>query len=138
MSDYQCQHCGQLIEAGHNCDGKPFVFSPSPQKSIQATSTRKELLERKGFHEDGNLDGVFYRHPMYGLVAVYPGGAFRTAYVETTLALDAYLESLLDSSYTDIGPAPYETRCDACKGVGSLFPDAHFRFPHKDGCLQAK
>jgi len=77
---------------------------------------------------------------MYGIVAIYPGGSFRTAYVKTELALDAYLESLPDSSYTDIkefGFAdPHEARCDACGGTGPLFPDEHNPFLHKAGCPQ--
>lgn len=139
MTDYQCQHCGQPLEVGHNCDGKPFAFA-SPSNSIQATGTRKDTLERKGFRETSNVDGVFYRHPMYGVVVIQPGGAFRTAYAETTLALDAYLESLPDSSYTDIQgfgfEEPSEARCDPCGGTGPLFPDERTPFLHKAGCPQ--
>ncbi|MFZ1141429.1 MAG: hypothetical protein WAN76_19775 [Candidatus Sulfotelmatobacter sp.] len=86
------------------------------------------------------MDGVFYRHPMYGVVVIQPGGAFRTAYAETTLALDAYLESLPDSSYTDIQgfgfEEPSEARCDPCGGTGPLFPDERTPFLHKAGCPQ--
>jgi hypothetical protein len=129
------------LEVGHNCDGKPFA-AISQSNSIQATGARKETLERKGFHEESNIDGVYYRHPMYGIVAIYPGGSFRTAFVSTALALDDYLESLPDSSYTDIyefgcGEA-HEARCDACNGTGPLFPDKRVPFHHAATCQQAK
>jgi hypothetical protein len=143
MPDDQCQHCGQTLKIGHNCDGKPFVFT-SPSNSIQATGARKETLERKGFHETSNVDGVYYYHPTYGLVFIYPGGVFRTGCVKTALPLDAYLESLPDSSYTEIqeiqefGQLPHKTRCDACGGVGPLFPDEHDPFLHKPNCPQGE
>jgi hypothetical protein len=77
---------------------------------------------------------------MYGVIAIYPGGSFRTAYVKTDLALDAYLESLPDSSYTEIREpgfeAPHEMCCDGCGGTGPLFPDEHNPFLHKPGCPQ--
>jgi len=76
---------------------------------------------------------------MCGLIAIYPGGTFCTAYTKTGLGLDAYLESLPDSSYTDIGyPEPYQTRCDACGEIGSFFPDEYFPFPHKIDCPQKR
>jgi hypothetical protein len=133
MTDWQCQHCGQPVADGHNCDGTPFESGPA-QNSVPATGTRKEILQRKGFSETFNVDGVFYRHPMHGIIAIYPGGAFRTAYVKTALALDAYLDSLPDSSYTDIGHDPYQASCDSCGGVGPIFPDEHYPFRHEDSC----
>jgi hypothetical protein len=72
---------------------------PNLSRTQSRPGSRKELLERKGFREDGNIDGVFYRHPIYGLVAIKPGGGFRTAYIETTFSLDAFPESLPDSKY---------------------------------------
>ncbi len=137
MAGYQCQDCGEPAEPGHNCCGKVFVSSPV-QGSIEATGNRLETLERKGFHKESNIDGPFYRHPMYGLVAIYPGGIFKTAYAQTNLNLDSYLESLPDSSYTDIGRIPFEARCDACKGVGPLIPTEYFPFRHRPDCPQAK
>jgi hypothetical protein len=138
MPDYQCLHCGKPAELGHNCTGMPFRIGPA-LNSIAAAGVRQEVLKRKGFHEDSNVDGVFYRHPMYGLIAMYPGGTYRTAYAETDLGLDAYLQSLADSSYTDIGsPEPYQTRCDACGEIGSFFPLENFPFPHKIDCPQKR
>jgi hypothetical protein len=133
MSDYQCQHCGKQAELGHNCTGIPFKPGPA-FNSILGTGVLQEALKKKGFHEDSNVDGVFYRHPMYGLIAIYPGGTFRTAYAETNLGLDAYVDSLADSSYTDIDP--YQTRCNACDEIGYFFPDENSPFPHKVGCPQ--
>jgi len=133
MTDYQCQKCGQPLEIGHNCDGRPFKSGPV-LTSVPAVGTRKELLHKNGFHEESNIDGVYYRHPMHGIVAIYPGGTFRTAYAKTDLAINAYLESLPDSSYTDTETDTYETRCDTCGGVGPMLPDEHFPFRHKAGC----
>jgi hypothetical protein len=140
MPDYQCQHCGKLAEIGHNCAGVPFNLGPA-LNSIPATSFRQEALKRKGFHEDSNIDGAFYRHPMYGMIFIYPGGAFCTCYRKTDLSLDAYIESLPDSSYTDLQEfgfaQPHETRCDACGETGPLFPDERNPFRHKTTCPQA-
>jgi hypothetical protein len=133
MTVFQCQHCGQPAEEGHNCDGTPFQSGPV-QLSIAAIGSHRELLHKKGFHEESNIDGVFYRHPMHGIVAIYEGGTFRTAFSKTDLGVDAYLESLADSSYTDIGSQPYETGCDVCGGIGPLFPDEHAPFGHKENC----
>jgi len=115
----------------------PFQLGPR-LNSIPASDLRKELLEKKGFHETSNVDGPFYRHPMWGIVAIYPGGTFATAYAKTDLPLDAYLNSLPDSSYTDIGPDPYEARCDTCGGIGPIFPDDYFVFRHKAECPHKK
>src|SRR5580704_7004323 len=133
MTVFQCEHCGQPAEEGHNCNGRPFT-SILPRIPIAAVGPRKEILKKKGFHEESNIDGVYYRHPIHGIVAIYQGGTFRTAYKKTDSAIDAYLESLPDSSYTDLAPGSDETRCDACGGVGPLFPDEHFPFRHKSNC----
>jgi hypothetical protein len=137
MSEYQCQNCGETAIAGHNCEGKVFISAP-PLDAIEATGARLEMLNRKGFHRESHIYGPYYRHPMYGIIAIYPGGIFKTAYTETKLGLDAYLESLSDSSYTDIGPNPYEARCDSCKAVGPLFPSEDFPFHHQPDCPQSK
>ncbi len=136
----QCQRCGQHVAEGPNCDGRPFVVG-GPQNSIVATGSRKELLDRKGFRQTSNPNGDFYYHPMYGVVCIYPGGGFAIGYRETTLALDAYLDSLSDSSYselTSVDEPPWQTRCGICGGVGPLFPDEHNPFPHKISCPQAR
>jgi len=134
----QCQHCGEQLKIGHNCNGLPFV-SVSPQNSVPAVGARLEILGRKGFRQTSNQDGPYYYHPMYGLVAIYPGGAFRIACAKTALPLDAHLESLMDSGYTEVqefGQTPYQTRCDACGGVGRLFPNQRDPFPHEPNCPQ--
>src|SRR6266481_5356298 len=129
MTDYQCQKCGQPLEIGHNCDGRPFESGPA-RNSVPAVGIREDMLRKKGFHQDASDCGVYYRHPMHGVIAIYPGGSFGTSYVKTSLPLDAYLESLPDSSYTDIladgasGP-PLESRCDVCDSTGPLFPNQH-------------
>jgi hypothetical protein len=95
MPDYQCEHCGQPLEIGHNCIGVPFVYAP-PQKSILATGNRKEILRQKGFYEiSDNLDGVYYDHPRYGRICIYPGGVIKVLFTKTELPVDEYLESLL-------------------------------------------
>jgi hypothetical protein len=140
MPTYQCQHCGQPLEVGHNCDGKPFAVI-STSNSISAIGVRQERLQNKGFHEDSYIDGAFYRHPMYGKIFIYPGGAFCTSR-KTDLPLDAYIESLPDSSYTDLREfgfeIPHGARCDACGETGPLFPDEHDQFRHAVTCQQAK
>lgn len=136
---YQCQYCGRPLEVGHNCNGVPFV-SAAPQNSVATIGLQRELLTKKGFRETSNQDGIFYYHPDYGIVRVYPGGPFVTGYRKTTLSLNAYLESLNDSSFTEIDSfdeAPYQTRCDACGEIGPLFPSLG-PFPHKGSCPQSK
>jgi hypothetical protein len=138
-SRYQCQHCGNPAEVGHNCNGVPFV-SVAPQNSIAVTGPQRELLAEKGFCETSNQNGIFYYHPDYGVVSIYAGGTFRTGYRRTPLPLNAYLESLNDSSFTEVDSfdgLPYQTRCDACKEIGPLFPSTG-PFPHKQYCPQSK
>jgi hypothetical protein len=98
MPHYQCEHCGQPLEVGHNCNGAPFVSAP-PQNSIPAIGARKEILHRKGFHQTSYPGDVYYDHPMYGRVCIYPGGAIKVLFAKTELPVDKYLESLDDSSY---------------------------------------
>ncbi len=137
MADYQCEHCGQPLEVGHNCNGVPFMAA-SPQNSIQAIGSRKEVLRQKGFYEAHNLGGVYYDHPMYGRVCIYPGGAIKILFAKTNLPLDKYLESLHDSSYTVIEDAnSYTARCGVCGAVGNPFPvELGPPFPHKANCSQ--
>jgi hypothetical protein len=139
LGDYQCQHCGELIEEGHNCNGAPFR-STAPRPSVAAEGPRRELLRAKGFHEASNLDGVFYYHPMYGVVAIYPGGAFKTACVKTQFALDDYLGSLDDSNYTEIRELEElrGVRCDSCGQVGAILPDKYSPFSHEITCKQTR
>jgi hypothetical protein len=138
MPDCQCQHCGQPLEIGHNCNGLPFESAPH-QNSIPAIGARKEILHRKGFHQTSCSGDVYYDHPMYGRVCIYPGGAFRTVFVKTELPLDEYLESLNDSSYTVIeDQASYTARCNVCEQIGNPFPIDISPFPHKANCSQGK
>jgi hypothetical protein len=135
VQNLQCQDCGKPAVVGHNCMGRSFTLS-AMQSSIPVSGARKALLERKGFHEDSVPRGDFYRHPIYGQILIYPGRTFLIEFgPKTDLALDTYLESLPDSSYTDLGPRPhYETSCDTCKATGPVIPNDHSRFAHKSDC----
>ncbi|MGB2836139.1 MAG: hypothetical protein WBC30_10965 [Candidatus Sulfotelmatobacter sp.] len=139
LPDYQCEHCGQPLGLEHNCNGVPFVPA-SPQKSIPATGSRKDILRQKGFHETSDVLGdVYYDHPIHGRVCIYPGGVFRTVFTKTTLSLDKYLKSLDDSSYAVIeDAATYTARCRICDATGNPFPLEGSRFPHEPSCPYGK
>jgi len=137
---FRCEHCGQPLEVGHNCNGVPFVSAP-PQNSIPAIGNRKEILRQKGFYEVSGKGDVYYDHPMYGRVCIYPGGAIKILFVETELPVDKYLESLKDSGYTvteDAATSTYTARCNVCRRVGNPFPVELSPFPHEASCPQGE
>jgi hypothetical protein len=138
-ASFQCEHCGQPLAVGHNCNGVPFVPAPS-RNSIPATGNRKEILRQKGFYEVSDKGDVYYDHPVCGRVCIYPGGAVKILFVETGLPVDKYLESLNDSSYTVIEDADtYTARCGVCGEEGNPFPvELGPPFPHKANCPQGK
>ena len=138
--DLCCQACGAIIESEHTCGGTCVLLGDTDAQSIPATDELRSCLLQKGFHETfGPYCIYYYHHPIYGLLFLYPG--LFTGTLDTDgIPLLEHLRSLPDSSYTDFADDPTVpislTRCDACGGVGPIFPDEQNPFPHKSGCPQ--
>ncbi len=136
---FHCQACGSVIDGEHICEGTTIVVTDLEVDSIAATGTQRETLHRKGFHESFGPYGVhYYHHPMHGLLFLYPG-MFSGTVNAGGKPLEEFLNSLPDSSYTDIGgeeEPPHLTRCDVYGEVGTLLPDENHPFPHKLECPQ--